>query len=118
MLTQPFLLLLAAHVLTLPLLVTVGAGLIGLSDPLRDPVIQRIFAEAQQAYLQLAVDTQTDMVFLGEGFCGHGFDRTNRRSRCYRGAGAALWYDSVSCEHPNAYGHGGLADMFMATVAE
>lgn len=95
-----------------------GAGLIGLSAPLRNPIVHDVLADAARAYLQLAVDTQTDLVFLGEHFCGHGFDRANPSNRCYRGPSAANWYDEISCEHPNAKGHAALTRMFLATVDE
>ncbi|MEZ4235006.1 MAG: GDSL-type esterase/lipase family protein [Myxococcota bacterium] len=94
-----------------------GAQLLGLDEPLRDPVVQSILADAQEAYVRMATETGTDLVFLGEGFCGHGFDRDDPSSRCYRGPGADLYFD-LTCEHPNQAGHDAITDMVLRTIDE
>lgn len=94
-----------------------GAQLIGMDRPLTDPVLQDILATAQEEHLSIAVDTQTDMIFLGETFCGHGYNAADPSSRCYRGPGADLWLD-FTCEHPNAGGHDAIRDMVMAVIDE
>lgn len=94
-----------------------GARLIGMDDALRDPVIQDILGRAQEEYVHIATDTQTDVVFLGEAFCGHGYDRDDATSRCYRGADSELWLD-LTCEHPSPEGHDALAELFEAVIAE
>jgi hypothetical protein len=57
------------------------------------------------------------MIFLLEDFCGHGFQRDNPRSPCYRGPGQDVWFD-VTCIHPNPTGHDHVTEMFMAVVQE
>lgn len=94
-----------------------GARLIGMDEPLRDPVVQSILAEAQEAYVQLAVETGTDVLFLGEAFCGHGYAFDDPGGRCYRGPEAELWLD-LTCEHPNSLGHDALTEGFLAVVDE
>jgi lysophospholipase L1-like esterase len=94
-----------------------GARLIGMDDPLRDPIVQSILADAQEAYVQLAVETGTDVVFLGEAFCGHGYAAGDPGGRCYRGPDAELWLD-LTCEHPNGRGHDALTEAFLAVVDE
>jgi lysophospholipase L1-like esterase len=94
-----------------------GAQLIGLSPPLRDPIFQDIIFQANQEILSIVVDNQIDMIFLGENFCGHGFN-TDPGSRCYRGPHAVSWLDAITCEHPNTAGTAALASMFEAVIEE
>jgi hypothetical protein len=94
-----------------------GAQLIGLDEPLQTPITWSILADAQEAYLQMAVETGTDMVFLGEQFCGHGYNADAETARCHRGSDNALWYD-LTCMHPNDLGHAAIADMFLSVIDE
>jgi lysophospholipase L1-like esterase len=94
-----------------------GAQLIGMDGPLLEPITWDILSTAQEQYMSIAVETQTDMMFLGEQFCGHGWDAGNPNSRCYRGPNAATWLD-FTCEHPNALGHDKLREMVLAVVDE
>ncbi|MBW2525529.1 MAG: SGNH/GDSL hydrolase family protein [Deltaproteobacteria bacterium] len=71
----------------------------------------------QEQFMQIAVDTNTDVIFLLENFCGHGFRRGDPSSPCYLGPGTEGWFD-LTCTHPNPTGHGVIADMFEATVLE
>lgn len=91
------------------------ASTIGLTEPWpegRGPL--RRFAEA---YMEIAVETQTDMVFLLESFCGHGLRAADETGPCYLGPEAEVWFD-VSCIHPNPAGHQQIADMILAVVDE
>lgn len=94
-----------------------GAELIRMDRALRDPVVQGILANAQEEYVRLAVETGTDVAFLGEVFCGHGYGLDDPNNRCYRGPGADLYLD-FTCEHPNAKGHDAITEMFLNIVDE
>lgn len=93
-----------------------GAQLINMDAPLMEPITWDILGEAQETYVRTAVETGTDLIFMGEAFCGHGWDAGNPASRCYRPAGG-VWTD-LTCEHPNAAGHDAIFDMFMAVIRE
>jgi lysophospholipase L1-like esterase len=69
----------------------------------------------QEELLKIAVDTQTDMIFMLEQFCGHGYRRTDPTLQCYRGPNAPLWFD-LTCIHPNPDGHRVIADMFVDVI--
>ena len=81
-------------------------------DDLADLVIW-----ANEQYAKIAVDTGTDMVFMLEHFCGHGFNADDPTSPCYRGPDSAVWFD-LTCIHPNSAGHAQIAQMIMAVVNE
>lgn len=68
-----------------------------------------------EEYMKVAVDTKTDMMFLFEQFCGHGYRNDDPTAPCYRGPGAERWFD-VTCYHPNGTGHGKIADAFFSVV--
>ncbi len=72
---------------------------------------------ANEQYMKIAVDTQSDMIFMLESFCGHGYKRDDPTGPCYRGPNTPLWFD-LTCIHPNAPGHSALADLFYTTIAE
>ena len=65
---------------------------------------------------KIAVDTGSDMIFMLEHFCGHGFTHEDPNGRCYRGPNAERWFD-LTCTHPNPAGHGALADLFRDVIA-
>jgi lysophospholipase L1-like esterase len=88
------------------------AGLGGQWPEGRAPAIR-----LNEGYMRIAVETGTDIVFMLENFCGHGFHNEDPQSQCYRGPGAERWID-FTCIHPNARGHEELARMFMAVVGE
>jgi lysophospholipase L1-like esterase len=69
----------------------------------------------QEEYMKLAVQTQTDMIFMLETFCGHGFKRDDPSLQCYRGPGAELWFD-LTCIHPNPRGHEQIAKLFLDVI--
>ncbi len=67
------------------------------------------------AYAEVAVETGTDMLFMNENYCGHGFGRLDTSGPCYRGPDAELWFDP-SCIHPSTEGHAAIAAMFAEVV--
>lgn len=69
----------------------------------------------QEQYMKIAVETQTDMAFMLERFCGHGYKRKDASLQCYRGPGAELWFDAT-CIHPTPKGHAQIADMFLDVI--
>ncbi len=94
-----------------------GADLIGMDRALVDPEFQAMATWMAGQYLRIAVETGTDMVFMGEHVCGHGHMRGDPTGRCYRGPDADLWLD-VTCIHPSAEGHAGIADLFLSVIRE
>ena len=94
-----------------------AAGLVGIDDWSDPSALAAMVVWANEQYLRMAVETGTDMIFMMEGFCGHGFERNNPDATCYRGPGTDIWFD-LSCTHPNPTGHGAIADMFMSVIRE
>lgn len=94
-----------------------GAQLIGLSEPLVDPLTAELAIQWEQALLTLAVDTDIDVAFMGETFCGHGYNWDDTAGRCYRGGDPNIYFD-VSCEHPSPYGHTAIAEMMLGVIDE
>ena len=93
-----------------------AANLSGYSN-ISDPELAEMVVWSMEEYMSVAVDTQTDMLFLLEQFCGHGYRRDDPNSPCYRGPNSALWFDDT-CTHPNATGHSEIAKMVMGVVNE
>jgi len=88
------------------------------NTPWEDPLAQEtLVVWAMEQYLRIATETGTDMIFMLEHFCGHGYRRDDQTGRCYRGPDAELWFD-LTCIHPNPTGHQQISDMFMAVVNE
>jgi lysophospholipase L1-like esterase len=69
----------------------------------------------QDLYMKHAVETGTDVMFLLEKFCGHGYRRDDPNLQCYRGPNADLWFD-LTCYHPNPTGHQKIADSVLRIV--
>ncbi len=69
-----------------------------------------------EAYMRIAVETGTDMIFLLEHFCGHGWAYWDTESQCYE-EGSERWLD-ITCIHPTAVGHQEIANMFISVVDE
>ena len=67
-------------------------------------------------FMKIAAETGTDMIFMLESFCGHGFNHNNPANECYK-PGNERWFDDT-CIHPNPTGHHAIADMFMKVVDE
>ncbi len=93
------------------------AGLAGFGEAVTDPALAEMVVWAMEEFMSIAVDTNTDMLFLLETFCGHGFNHEDPAGRCYRGPDAELWFD-LTCIHPNPLGHAAIADMFSSVVQE
>jgi lysophospholipase L1-like esterase len=96
----------------------VAAEWSGFTDPWDRPQdLERLVIWANEQYMSIAVETQSDLVFMLEHFCGHGFHNEDPQSRCYRGPGTERWFD-LTCIHPSPVGHARLADMFMSVIEE
>jgi len=93
----------------------VGAQFIGLTGDHLE--IASAVVHLEETYMQIAVDTKSDMTFMLEQFCGHGFHNDDPANPCYRGPDTPRWFD-ISCIHPTPEGHAMLAKMFQATVDE
>jgi hypothetical protein len=94
------------------------SGLVGFDKPLPIPEqLVGMLVWANEQYLSIAVESGTDMIFMAEAFCGHGFNRDDPTAPCYRGPDTDRWFD-LTCIHPNPTGHGVLTDMFLAVVDE
>ncbi|MCB9779570.1 MAG: SGNH/GDSL hydrolase family protein [Alphaproteobacteria bacterium] len=93
------------------------AGLAGYSAAVTDPALEEMVVWSMEEFMSIAVDTDSDMVFLLEQFCGHGYARDDTDGRCYRGADADLWFDET-CIHPNEQGHDAIYTFFDGVVAE
>jgi lysophospholipase L1-like esterase len=94
-----------------------GAGIIAMDTALVDPIINDLVVYLFEEYMRIAVETGTDLAFMGEAFCGHGSNAGDSAGRCYRGPGAASYFD-VTCMHPSGDGHRAIADVFTAVIAE
>jgi len=93
------------------------AGLAGFGAAVEDPALEDMVLWSMEEFMRIAVESQTDMLFLLESFCGHGFNHDDPNGRCYRGPGAENWFD-LTCIHPNPAGHQVIADMFLDVVHE
>jgi lysophospholipase L1-like esterase len=69
-----------------------------------------------ESYMEMAVDTGTDMVLLMEHFCGHGFHADDPQNGCYKGPDTPIYFDP-SCIHPTPEGHTALAKLFDQVIA-
>jgi lysophospholipase L1-like esterase len=92
-----------------------GARLAGFGAdwPTGIPVMKRVL----EGYMKIAVDTQSDMMFMAEPFCGRGFKNNDPTAPCYRGPGAAQWFD-LTCIHPTPEGHQVIANAFYSVIRE
>jgi len=85
--------------------------------------LQQVSTWIADQFMQIAVSSQTDMVFMLEQFCGHGYVMTGPNpnpsagSPCDAGPDAEVWFDET-CVHPNAAGHQAIYDMFKAVLLE
>lgn len=80
------------------------------------PQLREAYVWVSEAYMAQAVQTNTDMIFLLEHFCGHGFYAGDPDNECYRGEDAEVWFDAT-CIHPNPTGHSQIATMFEAVIS-
>lgn len=94
------------------------AGLAGFNSSADMPdVLLGSLKHINEEYMRVAQENGTDVVFMSEGFCGHGFRSGDATSKCYRGPDNATWFD-LTCIHPTPTGHAALADMFLNTIVE
>jgi hypothetical protein len=94
------------------------SDLAGFDEPLPVPEqLVEMLVWANEQYLRIAVESGTDMIFMAEAFCGHGFNHDDPTSPCYRGPETDRWFD-LTCIHPNPTGHTELANMFLSVVDE
>lgn len=93
------------------------ASVAGFGGSWDDPVaLEDMVVWANEQYARIAVDTGTDMVFMLESFCGHGWAHDDPEAPCYRGPNTPRWMDQT-CIHPNPEGHRALADLVLSVVA-
>jgi hypothetical protein len=94
------------------------SGLAGFDEPVPNPQeLAQMVIWANEQFVKMAVDTGTDVLFLLEEFCGHGFNADNPTAPCYRGPGQPVYFD-LTCIHPNVAGHDHITNMFMSVVNE
>lgn len=87
-------------------------------DPWENPQdLIDLLTGVNESYLEIAVDTQTDMIFMLENFCGHGYRAGQVDGPCYRGPDQKNYFD-LTCIHPTPKGHEVIADLFTAVVDE
>ncbi|MEW5849887.1 MAG: SGNH/GDSL hydrolase family protein [Myxococcota bacterium] len=95
-----------------------AASAAGFTEPWDHPEdLASLVIWANEQFLKMAVDTGSDMIFMLEHFCGHGFNNEDPENRCYRGPNTPRWFD-LTCIHPNPDGHDQIANMFMSLVTE
>ncbi|MBW1873216.1 MAG: SGNH/GDSL hydrolase family protein, partial [Deltaproteobacteria bacterium] len=70
-----------------------------------------------ESYMRIAKETNTDMIFLLENFCGHGWESELAEGQCYLGPDTPRWID-ITCIHPTPEGHQEIADMFWKVIDE
>lgn len=95
-----------------------AAGLGGFDKPWAEPdkLIDMMLWFNEQ-YMDIAVETQTDMIFLLENFCGHGFKKDDPNAPCYRGPNQDTLFD-LTCIHPTPKGHDVITNLFTSVVDE
>lgn len=93
------------------------SGLAGFEplDSLGDALL--VIGWMEDQYARIAQETGADLIFMFEEFMGRGFLHDDPTAPGYRGPGEDNWFD-LTCIHPTPTGHGAIADMFLATVAE
>ncbi len=95
-----------------------AAGLGGFDKPWEDiEALKQLVLGINEQYMEIAVETQTDMIFMLENFCGHGFKAGDPAAACYRGPNSKTLFD-LTCIHPNPAGHDVITDLFTAVIDE
>ncbi len=95
-----------------------AAGLGGFDKPWMDvEALKQLVLSINEQYMQIAVETQTDMIFMLENFCGHGFKAGDANAACYRGPDNKTLFD-LTCIHPTPAGHDLITDLFSAVIDE
>jgi lysophospholipase L1-like esterase len=95
-----------------------AAGTVGLDGVPKNPELLLSSLDLiNSEYMRIAQENGTDVVFMFEAFCGHGYHAGDPSSPCFRGPDNANWFD-ISCIHPTPTGHAALAEMFVNVVSE
>ncbi len=95
-----------------------AAGLGGFDKPWEDPdELKKLMIWANEQYMEIATETATDMIFLLETFCGHGFNADDPSAPCYRGPDQETYFD-LTCIHPTPKGHEVITDLFTSVIDE
>jgi hypothetical protein len=95
-----------------------AAGLGGFDKPWMDvEALKKLVLWINEQYMEVAVETQTDMIFMLENFCGHGFKAGDPTAACYRGPGSETLFD-LTCIHPTPKGHDLITELFTAVIDE
>ena len=95
-----------------------AAGLGGFDKPWADvEALKNLVLWIDEQYMDIAVETQTDMIFMLENFCGHGFKAGDPTSPCYRGPDTKTFFD-LTCIHPTPAGHDLITELFTAVIDE
>jgi hypothetical protein len=95
-----------------------AAGLGGFDKPWMDvEALKQLVLGINERYMEIAVETQTDMIFMLENFCGHGFKADDPTAPCYRGPDNDTLFD-LTCIHPTPNGHSLITDLFTAVIDE
>lgn len=95
-----------------------AAGVAGFDMNWPDPTELQLMANyANQQFAEIVEETQVDMTFMFETFCGRGFHADDPSSPCYRGPSEPTWFD-LTCIHPTPDGHDAITDIFLATIME
>ncbi|MDC0719856.1 SGNH/GDSL hydrolase family protein [Nannocystis sp. bb15-2] len=103
---------------TADLMACPAAGLGGFDKPWANPAdLIDVMVGFNEQFMSVAVETGTDMIFMLETFCGHGFKAGDPSAPCYRGPGQQNWFD-LTCIHPTGQGHSVIADLFTAVIDE
>jgi len=103
---------------TVDLLSCPAAGTAGFSSNPKNPdLLLGSLNLINEEYTRIAQETGTDLVFMFENFCGHGFHSDDASNVCYRGPGNENWFD-FTCIHPTPAGHAALAELFVNVIAE
>ncbi len=103
---------------TMDLLSCPAAGTAGFDSNPDDPnILIGSLVHINEEYMRIAEENGTDVVFMAENFCGHGYHAGDENSPCYRGPGSENWFD-FTCIHPTPTGHGELAQMFIDVISE
>ncbi|MBL4687126.1 MAG: SGNH/GDSL hydrolase family protein, partial [Nannocystaceae bacterium] len=94
------------------------AGLAGFSsNPPNTDLLLGALTLINEEYAAIAAETGTDVAFMFETMCGHGFLAGDASNVCYRGAGTENWFDAT-CIHPTLTGHSNVAEMFLSVITE
>ncbi|MEM6791128.1 MAG: GDSL-type esterase/lipase family protein [Myxococcota bacterium] len=92
------------------------APLVGFDQPLATPdAVLEHLDRLNLELVRLAVETDTDVVFAHEAFCGRGVHAADAAGPCFRGPDVESWFD-LTCIHPNRRGHERLAHAFAEVI--